>query len=64
MPKVKTHSATKKRFKRTATGKIKRSRAFKRHHSWAKSAKALRALRSEVYVDSTQEKKISSLMPY
>jgi large subunit ribosomal protein L35 len=64
MPKVKTHSSAKKRFKRTANGKIKRSRAFKRHHSWAKSAKTLRNLRGEVYVDSTQQKKIDILMPY
>jgi len=31
MPKVKTHSGAKKRFKRTATGKFKFRRVFKRH---------------------------------
>jgi large subunit ribosomal protein L35 len=64
MPKVKTHSACKKRFKRTAKGKIKRSAAFKRHHSWAKSAKTLQNLRDNLYVHSTQQKKIDILMPY
>ena len=64
MPKVKTHSSCKKRFKRTATGKIKRSRAFRRHHAWAKSAKQVRDLRQNAYVDTTQVKKIDALMPY
>jgi large subunit ribosomal protein L35 len=64
MPKVKTHSAAKKRFKRTAGGKLKRSRAFRRHHAWAKSSKQVRDLRGEAYIDSTQLKKISRLMPY
>ena len=64
MPKVKTHSSCKKRFKKTASGKIKRARAFRRHHAWAKSAKRVRDLRGVAYVDSTIEKNIASLMPY
>ena len=31
MPKIKTHSGAKKRFKLTKTGKVKRSHAFKSH---------------------------------
>ena len=31
MPKLKSHSSSKKRFKLTASGKIKRAKAFKRH---------------------------------
>ena len=64
MPKVKTHSACKKRFKRTATGKIKRMRAFRRHHAWAKTPKQIRDLRQGAYVDATQIKKLDILMPY
>ena len=31
MPKLKTHSGAKKRFNLTASGKVKRARAFKSH---------------------------------
>ncbi len=64
MPKVKTNSSCKKRFKKTSSGKLKRSRAFRRHHAWAKSSKTVRQLRKACYVDESQEKKIVSLMPY
>jgi large subunit ribosomal protein L35 len=64
MPKVKTNSACKKRFKKSANGKLKRSQAFRRHHAWAKSHKTVRRLRKGVYVDETHEKKITSVMPY
>ena len=63
MPKVKTHSAAKKRFKKTATGLIKRASAFRRHHAWAKSSKQKRGLRGGGYIDDSQAKKIESLMP-
>lgn len=64
MPKMKTHSSCKKRFKRTATGKIKRTQAFRRHHAWSKSPKQVRDLRQNAYVDSSQVKKLDVLMPY
>jgi large subunit ribosomal protein L35 len=64
MPKVKTHSSCKKRFKKTANGHLKRARAYRRHHAWAKSSKQVRDLRGTSYVDVSQEKKILSLMPY
>jgi large subunit ribosomal protein L35 len=63
MPKVKTHSACKKRFKKTASGLLKRSAAFRRHHSWAKAHKNVRSLRKGRYIGETQHKKIESLMP-
>lgn len=44
MPKMKTNSSAKKRFKVTATGKVKRKHAFKRHILTKKSTKAKRAL--------------------
>lgn len=64
MPKVKTNSSCKKRFTKTATGRIKRTRAFRRHHAWAKNAKRVRDLRGGAYVDVSQEKQLKTLMPY
>ena len=64
MPKMKTHSACKKRFKKTASGKIKRARAYRRHHAWAKTPKRVRGLRGVTYIDSSQQKNIDVLLPY
>jgi len=64
MPKVKTHSSCKKRFKKTAKGRIKRAKAFRRHHGWAKNAKRVRDLRGNDYVHTSQEKNVRLLMPY
>lgn len=44
MPKQKTNSGAKKRFKVTGTGKIKRAHAFKSHILTKKSTKRKRAL--------------------
>lgn len=44
MPKQKTHSGAKKRFKLTASGKIKRKKAFKSHILTKKSRKTKRNL--------------------
>lgn len=44
MPKVKTNSGAKKRFKVTATGKIMHQKSFKRHILTKKSKKRKRAL--------------------
>lgn len=64
MPKMKTHSASKKRFKLTGTGKIKRAKAFKSHILTKKSSKTKRNLRQTAYVSATQEKTIKKLLPY
>ena len=64
MPKMRTHSASKKRFKKNSNGKIKRAKAFKRHHAWAKSTKQGRKLRSGTYLQGTDSKNIESLLPY
>jgi large subunit ribosomal protein L35 len=45
MPKLKTHKGAKKRFKVTATGKIKRGHAFKSHILTKKTSKRKRHLR-------------------
>jgi large subunit ribosomal protein L35 len=64
MPKMKTSSSCKKRFVKNSKGKIKRSRAYKRHHSWAKGSKKVRKLRAGVFLDTVQNRKISKAMPY
>jgi len=47
MPKVKTNSSAKKRFKVTGTGEITYQKAFKRHILTKKSTKRKRNLRQE-----------------
>lgn len=64
MPKIKTHSASKKRFKLTGTGKVKRSKAFKSHILTKKSTKRKRNLRKSTVAHSTNEATIKMLIPY
>ena len=58
MPKVKTVSGAKKRFKLTATGKIKRKHAFKSHILTKKETKQKRNLTHSALVHKTDEKNI------
>lgn len=64
MPKLKTHSGAKKRFKMSATGKVKRAHAYKRHILNKKDTKRKRRLRSATYADVTNVKAIKLLLPY
>ncbi len=64
MPKMKTHSASKKRFKLTATGKVKRTMVGANHILTKKSTKRKRTLRKGSFVDSTQTKTVKKLLPY
>ena len=48
MPKMKTHKASRKRFKVTATGKLLRNQAGKKHLNSHKSGKRKRQLRRKV----------------
>lgn len=64
MPKVKTHSGAKKRFKRTATGKFKFQRVFKRHLLTRRSQKRKRQLRLAGYVVAAHHHQIVKLLPY
>ena len=48
MPKMKTHKASKKRFRVTASGKLKRSQAGKKHLNSHKTGKRKRHLRSKI----------------
>jgi large subunit ribosomal protein L35 len=62
MPKVKTHSGAKKRFKVTATGKIKRKKAFKSHILTKKETKRKRALTQPALVDKADKPRIRKLL--
>ena len=64
MPKMKSHSGAKKRFRLTATGKVKRYSQNKSHILSKKSSKRKRRLRTGTYVSSTQEKTVKNLIPY
>ncbi len=62
MPKMKTNSSAKKRFKRTGTGKIKRKKAFRSHILTKKSPKTKRQLRKDTLVDDADKKQIKRLL--
>ena len=64
MPKMKTHSAAKKRFKKTASGHFKHKQAHKSHLLTHESSKRKRALRGTKNVHKSNEKQISLLLPY
>ena len=64
MPKIKTHSGAKKRFKLTKNGKVKRSQANKNHILNKMTTKRKRHLRGTKVVDKTNEKQIKLLIPY
>lgn len=64
MPKMKTNRAAAKRFKRTASGKFKRSKAFRGHLSGSKSTKRQRQLRKTAHVDKTDEGRVKCMLPY
>ncbi|MBI5893313.1 MAG: 50S ribosomal protein L35 [Deltaproteobacteria bacterium] len=63
MPKIKTNRGAAKRFKVTATGKIKRKKAFLRHILTSKTSSNKRSLRKAGYVDKTNQKQIERLLP-
>ncbi|MCH2449468.1 MAG: 50S ribosomal protein L35 [Gracilimonas sp.] len=64
MPKMKSNSGAKKRFKVTGSGKIKRKKAFKRHILTKKSSKTKRQLGKATLVDKADEKSIKRQLPY
>ncbi len=64
MPKQKTHSASKKRYKVTGTGKVMRSQAYKKHILTKKSTKRKRNLRKSVVASPVNQHTILQLIPY
>jgi len=62
MYKLKTHSGASKRFKVTASGKVKRSNAYKNHILTKKSAKRKRRLRKLTYLSRANESTIRTMI--
>jgi large subunit ribosomal protein L35 len=62
MPKMKTHSGSKKRFRVTGTGKVMREQANRRHMLESKSSKRTRRLALDVVVAPSDKKKIKRLL--
>ena len=64
MPKLKTKSGAKKRFRFTATGKIKAGAIGKRHRLISHNAKYIRQKRGTDVMNESDTKVIKSYMPY
>lgn len=64
MPKMKSNSGAKKRFKKTASGKIMRKKAGKSHILTKKRSKRKRKLGKTTTVDKTQKKDVEQMLPY
>ncbi len=62
MPKVKTKSGAKKRFKLTGTGKIKRKHAFKSHILTKKSTKRKKNLTHMTLVHKSDESRVKHML--
>jgi large subunit ribosomal protein L35 len=64
MPKMKTKSSAKKRFRVRGSGSVKRAMAFKRHILTKKSTKNKRHLRGIAGVHSTNAGSVAAMLPY
>ena len=64
MHKIKTSRAAAKRFKKTGTGKVVRSNAYKCHILTKKSQKRKRNLRKATIMDQTNVKNMKKILPY
>jgi large subunit ribosomal protein L35 len=64
MPKMKTRKSAAKRFSKTGTGKLIRSKAFKRHILTHKSRKTKRNLGKKAVLFSGDSARIKKLLPY
>ena len=64
MPKMKTKSGCKKRFKVTASGRVKSAQAGKRHGMIKRTTKFIRQARGTTVMSAPDEKIVKSMMPY
>jgi large subunit ribosomal protein L35 len=64
MPKLKTHKGAAKRFRLTATGKIKRGHSHARHILTKKTNKRKRHLDIDVLVADADHERVLSMLPY
>jgi large subunit ribosomal protein L35 len=64
MPKMKTKRAAAKRLRKTASGKLKRNRGWKRHLLEAKAPKRRRRLRKATMIAKADEPRLKAIVPY
>lgn len=64
MPKLKTHKGAAKRFKKTATGKVKRGHSFLRHILTSKPHKRKKKLGAAALVSDADVRKVKRMIPY
>jgi large subunit ribosomal protein L35 len=64
MPKMKSNRSAAKRFRKTATGKIRHKKAFKNHILTHKSSKRKRHLRKGDSLEKGDEKRVKVILPY
>jgi large subunit ribosomal protein L35 len=62
MPKMKSNSGARKTFRVTASGKIKRKKAYKSHILTSKERKRKRNLRSATLVSKAETKRVKSML--
>jgi large subunit ribosomal protein L35 len=64
MPKIKTHRGAAKRFKRTASGRFKRAKAYKSHILTKKAPGRKRGLAHSTTVSASDQKRVEEMLPY
>ena len=64
MPKLKTHKGAAKRFRTTATGKVKRGHSHARHILTKKTNKRKRNLDIDTYVSDGDAGRVAAMLPY
>jgi len=64
VPKLKTHRGAAKRFRKTGTGKFKRTHAYTSHILSKKSAKRKRNLRKNALIAGADQRKVERMLPY
>jgi len=64
MPKMKTRRGAAKRFKKTASGKIKRHKAYKTHILTKMSPKRKRQLRRSGLISAADMPRVKAMLPY
>ena len=62
MPKMKSNKGASKSFRKTASGKIKRKKAYTSHILTSKSTKRKRNLRHATLVSSPEEKRVKTMI--
>ena len=64
MPKLKTHKGAAKRFRLTASGKVKRGHSLARHIRTKKTNKRKRLLDIDGLVAEADQKRVERMLPY